>query len=725
MTTAHARAVSHVFGPRLRSALMAAASGAVLLNLASPAGAASCIADGADNVCIITLNDLNDTQDGQGGNDTLTFDDAANSPLAVTASQFETQANGGNFYNFETAQVAALTTLNITSAANDAPVSMNWIVNGTLGVSGAGGNSIGDTSALTVNNTGVFNVNESEVIGSLAGAGSVVIAGTKTLTAGNNTNTTFSGVISGAGGFTKSGIGTLTLDGDNSYTGTTNVSGTLKIGHAGAIDQSSLVVINLGGTLEGTGAYVIGGDVVNHAFLHSLLGQATINGDVDNNHTIRGSFTINGNVDNNGIIDPGASPGIITVVGDYTAGPTTATSGFLNMEVDLDPALAAPVNGTTHDFFDIQGNVTGAGQTFVFLVGLDPADVGGPTPGPNGIQLIRITGTSPAGAFVQGNALNAGALQYLLTFVPNYAGTDDGYFLQSALRDELVAHPALVSAGQELLRHCFRDDQRIPDSPKGATYGRAWVGYHQGNTEFGADTGIEMDQDYSCTSGGMDWRLGYGWFGGVSGGFGTTDVDLVAPAGIGNLDGDARVIEVYTTFTSSSLFLNLSAGYADMDWVYTGAVMGAVQATSGGFIGSAQAGVALDVDPFAVKLIGTINYDDTNCGENCFGFAVVEDAGGLLEAKGTVRFDAVSWGGSVRPWAAVSYSDVLSNGVNAVSLGAFGSAITTNEQRVSIDAGLQSYLDENLALFAEGGYHESLNKEITGYRAGVGMKLYW
>ncbi|MBL8779802.1 MAG: hypothetical protein JNL06_02570, partial [Alphaproteobacteria bacterium] len=98
---------------------------------------------------------------------------------------------------------------------------------------------------------------------------------------------------------------------------------------------------------------------------------------------------------------------------------------------------------------------------------------------------------------------------------------------------------------------------------------------------------------------------------------------------------------------------------------------------------------------------------------------------GLIEGKGTVRFDGVTWGGSIRPWAAVSYSDVLSDGVNTVSLGAVSVSSATNDELLSLDAGLQTYLDENFSLFVDGGYHESLSKDITGYKAGVGLKLYW
>ena len=68
---------------------------------------------------------------------------------------------------------------------------------------------------------------------------------------------------------------------------------------------------------------------------------------------------------------------------------------------------------------------------------------------------------------------------------------------------------------------------------------------------------------------------------------------------------------------------------------------------------------------------------------------------------------------------------MLSDGINTVSIGAVSVSSDTNSERLSIDAGLQAYLDENFALFADGGYHESLGKDISGYKGGVGVKLYW
>ncbi|MCB9339382.1 MAG: autotransporter-associated beta strand repeat-containing protein [Lewinellaceae bacterium] len=128
---------------------------------------------------------------------------------------------------------------------------------GTIKIDLADG-SIPDLSAVVV--TGTLDLfGNDETIGSLAGAGTVrsSVAGAVMLAAGgDDSNTTFSGVIqngSGTMSLTKEGVGALTLSGSNTYTGTTTISaGTLVLGAAERIANTSNVILS-GGTFK-TGA---------------------------------------------------------------------------------------------------------------------------------------------------------------------------------------------------------------------------------------------------------------------------------------------------------------------------------------------------------------------------------------------------------------------------------------------------------------------------------------
>ncbi|HYG78294.1 MAG TPA: autotransporter-associated beta strand repeat-containing protein [Planctomycetota bacterium] len=117
-------------------------------------------------------------------------------------------------------------------------------------------------SAYTVNAGATLDANnQSTVIGSLAGSGSVTL-GTGTLgTGANNSSTTFSGVISGSGTFGKQGTGTLTLTGDNTYGKTIVSSGTLQVGNGGLTGTLGTLPVTNNGTL-----------VFNHSAATSFIG---------------------------------------------------------------------------------------------------------------------------------------------------------------------------------------------------------------------------------------------------------------------------------------------------------------------------------------------------------------------------------------------------------------------------------------------------------------------
>ena len=134
----------------------------------------------------------------------------------------------------------------------------------TAGTLAIGANErIADSSAVTVAAGATFDLATfSETIGSLAGAGTVASGSTPdTLTVGgNNTSTTFSGVIRDSGGgplsLTKQGTGVLTLSGANDYRGATTIAaGTLNANSSAALGRGTAnnTLIFNGGTLQAGG----------------------------------------------------------------------------------------------------------------------------------------------------------------------------------------------------------------------------------------------------------------------------------------------------------------------------------------------------------------------------------------------------------------------------------------------------------------------------------------
>jgi fibronectin-binding autotransporter adhesin len=209
-----------------------------------------------------------------------------------------------------------------------------------------------------------------------AGANSLHLVGSPTITAADTVTATINTPINGAGGITKDGTGTLVLTGASSYTGGTTIStGTLQLGNGGTtgsivgdVVNNGIFTINrsdtytFGGVISGSGALAqIGPGTTILTATNAYSGDTSINagtlqvnGSIASANTfvnpggaLAGVGTIGGNLFNSGAVSPGDSPGTLTVNGNYTQNAT----GTLRIEIG---GLALP----QHDLLQMSGNAT-------------------------------------------------------------------------------------------------------------------------------------------------------------------------------------------------------------------------------------------------------------------------------------------------------------------------------------------------------------------------------
>ncbi len=125
-------------------------------------------------------------------------------------------------------------------------LSLTKVGSGTLTLSGT--NTYAGTTTISA---GTIAVGAGGTTGAIAGN----ITNNSALQFNRTNSYTYSGTISGSGTVLQAGSGTTTFSGSNSYTGTTTISaGTLQLGAAGVISNSSNVVLNGGYLSTGSGA---------------------------------------------------------------------------------------------------------------------------------------------------------------------------------------------------------------------------------------------------------------------------------------------------------------------------------------------------------------------------------------------------------------------------------------------------------------------------------------
>jgi autotransporter-associated beta strand protein len=229
-----------------------------------------------------------------------------------------------------------------------------------------------DNAPVTINSSGWLDLNTpygaSDTVGSLAGSGFVSLGYNTLRAGGNNSDTTFAGIITGWGAplssFIKQGGGTMNLNGNSpNFLGSTVISGGIL--SINGSQPSSPVYVNPSGTLAGNGVT---------GLISSSKGKVT----------------------------PGNSPGSLK-----TGAFTLDTSSTL--ELDLNGTNA----GVTYDQVSVIGAVNLGGAILHPMLGFNSAST-------NKFVIIANDGNDPVvGTFhglPEGATLTVGSAQFQITY---------------------------------------------------------------------------------------------------------------------------------------------------------------------------------------------------------------------------------------------------------------------------------------------------------------------
>ena len=343
----------------------------VTLGAASTTIGAVSLGAGNDSLTLNIGAIVSGTIDGGTGTDSFTVQGTGTTTLAGNITGFESLTKNGS---------GTLTLSGSNGAFGTVAVNA-----GTLNLTGS--SAIGTSDAVTVLSGATFGINNNATIGSLTGAGNVLL-GANTLTfGGDNSSTTYAGVASGTGGLNKAGTGIFTLSGSNTFTGTTSVQAGMLAYAANNVlaDTSTLVVssgatvnlgsfndtigiLALGGTLAGTGTLTASQYQLTGATVNANLGAGTVfnlgGTSVLNGTSAASTYSIQAGTLRLGADERIANSAVVSVStgATFDLGNRTETIGTLFGTGTLALGTGRLIAGGTNADFGFGGNITGSGD---------------------------------------------------------------------------------------------------------------------------------------------------------------------------------------------------------------------------------------------------------------------------------------------------------------------------------------------------------------------------
>lgn len=256
----------------------------------------------------------------------------------------------------------ASSTLNLTlSSPSPNYTGVVNVVQGNL--TDGGHNTALPPADYNISALGTLSISNTELIGSIAGAGIVSITGSGFMDLLNNIDTTFSGQLTGNGLITKDSAGVFTLSGNNSsFSGDISVNfGTLRAGAVGAFPPASLVNLNsvldlnnYNNTLDNLGGTAASTIYLGEGTLTLTAPNGTFSGTIYGSGGLTltgGTFTIDGTTSYTGLTT--INGGNLVMNAANTIGPLSGSGGTLT--------LNAPVAVNNYPDTSYAGTITGSG----------------------------------------------------------------------------------------------------------------------------------------------------------------------------------------------------------------------------------------------------------------------------------------------------------------------------------------------------------------------------
>jgi autotransporter-associated beta strand protein len=404
----------------------------------------------------------------------------------------------------------------------------------------------------------------------------------------DNTDTTFSGLISGLGNLQKFGLGTFTLSGPNDYLGTTVIfSGTMQLGRDNAIPANPCFVVGTLdlnghdeqlGSLSGVGRVV---DSVDSTLTTGDNGTATFGGVISGPGGLTkvgpGTFRLAGPNTYTGLttvlagtllVDGALSPDSDVSVGDGAVlGGAGTVDGTISVESSLAPTLinapggsaAIEVSPRAENLDSFSGGLTVNGNAHDRLIIHDQND-------PNGFTQYFLTGTALTRLSVDDFGLlhtatitysNVASLELdtgsrtnfiyvdgTSTVTTIFAGSGNVSIAVATLAESLDGFLASLIVHGNTTDSLMIDDRQgtgiPPDLPAGATNPRSSISYRVTN----GDVIRTARFDYSLP---------------IGGGSGIRATDL-AYQQIGSVELDGSNVGAAFSITSTAVPVTLKAG---------------------------------------------------------------------------------------------------------------------------------------------------------------------